>query len=274
MPPRTTSSNEQLAQKIKNRREELGLSLEEAANRAGVGIKTWYRYESAGSIRNDKVKGVCKALGWPALPLEHDCPDNNSDEFDPIELIDEKHEAWSEALCKCFGKPAAISFALGSDLIYDLINQDLFDLEHMPRGTHLGELSTSWIVDYLPKQFLMRYDYDFVYRLKTTLFDFRQRFHYGNDLHAHTVAEELLIRLIRDWSFDSIEGWLQEQLASGKLEDPELGHEADIDMWSEWPEDLCGDDDFSIFLNNDSWVPEGDEYHFDRWFIPQFYVSK
>ena len=52
--------NESLAKKIKFRRNELHLTIEEAALRAGVGSKTWSRYESGGSIRLDKCKGYVK----------------------------------------------------------------------------------------------------------------------------------------------------------------------------------------------------------------------
>lgn len=271
MPPRTTAINEQLAKAIKSRREALGLSIEEAANRAGIGMKTWYRYESAGSIRNDKVKGVCKALGWTVLPLDQDCSRADSNEYAWIESIDETHEAWSSALCEAFGRPAAISFALGSDFVYDLLSQDLSELKEMPRGSHIGQLSSSWIVDYMPKQFLVRYDYEFIYRLRAALHDFRQRLHYGRDCHARTVAEELLVRLIRDNAFDAIDEWLKskESESRGGDEGTELIEECE--NWAEWPEDLCGDDDFSIFLDGNTWLPEGDKYHFDRWFIPQFF---
>ena len=44
------------------------LTIEEAASRAGVGTKTWCRYEAGESIRSDKCKGVCKALNWLSLP--------------------------------------------------------------------------------------------------------------------------------------------------------------------------------------------------------------
>ena len=36
----------ELGSKIKQRRNELGLTIEEAASKAGVGTKTWSRYES------------------------------------------------------------------------------------------------------------------------------------------------------------------------------------------------------------------------------------
>lgn len=56
MAPKTILSNEDLGKKIKVRRNELRLTIEEAASRAGVGVKTWCRYESGGSIRKDKCK--------------------------------------------------------------------------------------------------------------------------------------------------------------------------------------------------------------------------
>lgn len=52
--------NDGLAKKIKFRRNELYLTIEEAALRAGGGSKTWSRYESGGSIRLDKYKGYVK----------------------------------------------------------------------------------------------------------------------------------------------------------------------------------------------------------------------
>ena len=60
--------NMTLAEQIKSRRNELGLTIEEAAIRAGVGTKTWYRYETGKSIRKDKCKGICRALNWRILP--------------------------------------------------------------------------------------------------------------------------------------------------------------------------------------------------------------
>jgi len=44
----------------KHRRSMLNLTIEEAASKAGVGTKTWSRYEAGGSIRKDKSKGICK----------------------------------------------------------------------------------------------------------------------------------------------------------------------------------------------------------------------
>ena len=58
---KTIKGSEQLGKKIKKRREELNLTIEEAASRANVGTKTWYRYESGESIRKEKCRGISKS---------------------------------------------------------------------------------------------------------------------------------------------------------------------------------------------------------------------
>ena len=46
MAQHTIPGNEKMAQMIRKRRIELQLTIEEAASRAGVGTKTWSRYEA------------------------------------------------------------------------------------------------------------------------------------------------------------------------------------------------------------------------------------
>ena len=55
MAQKSIPGNEILAKQIKSRRNELGLTIEEAASRAGVGTKTWCRYEAGEAIRSDKA---------------------------------------------------------------------------------------------------------------------------------------------------------------------------------------------------------------------------
>ena len=89
---KTIKGSEQLGKKIKKRREELNLTIEEAASRANVGTKTWYRYESGESIRKDKCRGICKALNWRVFP--------DQDETDGEILIQKykEHPNWSTYL--------------------------------------------------------------------------------------------------------------------------------------------------------------------------------
>lgn len=270
MPPRTKEGSAELADAIKQRRCELGLSAEEAARRAGVGTKTWFRYESGSSIRSDKVKGVCRALSWSALPVQEGMAKGIGEEYAWLESIDDSHEAWSPWLVETFGSKAAVSFAVGSDILLDYLNEDLSELAQMPSGTHLGELSCSWLADCLPQQFLTQYTYQFAYRLRSVLAQYRVRARFGHEMYAHSPVEELLIRLIRDFSFDAIEEWVP-KLNDGASDDDQW---QETEGWKDWPEDLCDDDDFNLFLDNRRWVEEGELYHFDRWFEPQFYLDR
>lgn len=62
MAQKTIQGNQVLARQIRSKRSELGLTIEEASSRAGVGTKTWCRYEAGGSIRIDKCKGMILSI--------------------------------------------------------------------------------------------------------------------------------------------------------------------------------------------------------------------
>ena len=48
MGQQSIAGSEKLAEAIRRRRQELGLTIEEAARKADVGTKTWCRYEAGG----------------------------------------------------------------------------------------------------------------------------------------------------------------------------------------------------------------------------------
>ena len=62
MSQRTVKGSGELGNKIRQRRNELGLTIEEAAAKAGVGVKTWCRYEAGESIRQDKYLSLIHIL--------------------------------------------------------------------------------------------------------------------------------------------------------------------------------------------------------------------
>lgn len=266
MAPRTVKNSKTLAQRIKARRQELGMSIEEAAQHAGIGTKTWSRYESGGSIRTDLVKQVCRVLGWRSLDDPIDLLSKSDTSW--LDEIDASHPAWSESLYQTFGKKVAVSFAVGSDILLGDIEQDLIDLRSLPRGTHLGELPSSSLADTLPEQFMMLYDYDFLYRLRCALIQYRARARYDQSMMAHTVAEEYLVRQVYKLSYELISSW------KPTTPFPEQDDDQFEEAWDEWPYELCGDDDYSIYLSNDSVLPEGDEYHFNNWFVQQFWTGR
>lgn len=252
MGPRSIQNNEKLAQKIRTRRNELGLTIEEAAYRANVGTKTWSRYEAGEAIRQDKCKGICKALNWSTLP-------EDTEEDWPSVKEYKNHESWSPFLETTFGEGAALAFAVGSDILLEHIDEDLKELATLPVNSHIGQLSVSFLRDDLPAQFLTLYNYDFLYRLRCCLLRIRKRAGNGADITAHSVQEELLLYLSNE-----------EAKAVFELGAEESGFEETED----WPFELADDMDVVNFLYSDLYLEPDDPYHFSHWTEPQFYLDR
>ena len=248
-----------LGETIKSRRQELRLTIEEAASKAGVGVKTWCRYEAGESIRHDKAKGICKTLNWHALPSESDDGDSS---FDLSEY--KAHEAWSNFICSQFGEAAAISFAIGSDIVLDYIEEDLDELSKMPRGTHVGQLPVSMTKDILPAQFLMRYDYDFMYLLRSVIKRFRSYAKAGTEIIAHSVLEEITLYLIAEES-----EFLMEEEGLWESDEEQIYSSA-----TEWVFDLFEDEDIITFLYDDFYLEKDNMFHFDHWKDRVFWVER
>ena len=252
MSQKSIPGNRDLGQAIKSRRIDLSLTIEEAAKRAGVGIKTWCRYESGESIRQDKAKSVCKALNWRALPSS----DSSNDP--PVDFNELRaNEYWSSNLEENYGAVAAASFVIGSEILEDHINEDLSELSHKPQASHIGELSVSFLADILPEQFLTRYDYEFLYALRCALLRLKQCAKSNADIIAHSVIEELVLYLIVEESHML-------------LDDINIYPE---DNWDTWVFDAFGDDDIITFLYSDIYLTEDNNYHFNNWMYEQFYTE-
>ena len=283
MPPRTIIGNPEVGEAIKNRRNELNLTIEEAASKAGVGTKTWSRYESGESIRRDKVSGLCKALKWKTIPgMDAGMDDTNIlTEADLDEY--KKSEAWSPFLVERFGKYAALSFVIGSDILLDEINEDLIALSEMPRGSHIGEIPTSCISSRMPEQFLVRYDYEFMWALRNTLIRLRKTARVTKNLIAHCVIDELVLYLIiegsrflmEDMEFDCDTGSNEvDENDEDEDEDEDEGEDR-LTGWDEWAFDIFDDMDVVTYLYSDLCILDpSDTYHFDNWFEQQFYVPE
>lgn len=244
MAQKSISSNIELAEKIRKRRNELKLTIEEAAKRAGVGTKTWSRYEAGEAIRQDKYKGVCKALNLMQLPIENDEEIKfNLEEYG-------KHEAWSKYLEENFGEIAALSFAIGSDILLDYIKEDLNELSRQPKGTHIGQLGTSFLEGVLPEQFLMNYDYEFLYAMKSELIRLRNIAKFGKEIIANSVLDELILVLAAEESEFLIEN------------NPNL--KVDL-QWQDWVYEIFDDADIDMYLFSDEYLTANNIYHFSHW---------
>lgn len=248
-----------LSAAIRSRRLELNLTIEAVALKAGVGTKTWCRYEAGESIRSDKVKGICKALNWKMLP------ESFSDDEDHFNLDEyKKSKAWSEYISDTFGDVAAVSFIIGSEILLDEIEEDLQKLSSMPKGSHIGQLSCSMLEYSLPEQFLIEYDYDFVYKLKCVVKRLRSMATNSSPIVAHSVIEELAFYLIIESAETLMDMWQPEMKQCG-IED--------ADYWKEWIYDLFDDMDIVTCLYSGWYLTTDHNYHFSHWYEDQFYMS-
>lgn len=249
----------ELAESIKRRRNELELTIEEAALKAEVGTKTWSRYEAGESIRTDKYKGICRALGWRTLPSDESdgCTDFDYSEY-------KKHKAWSKEIKENYGDVAAISFVIGSDILLDYLQDDLNSLSSLPNGSHIGQTLSSQVEILLPPQFLMKYDYDFLYSLRATVINFRNAAQIGREIIAHSVLEELCIYLIVEEAHSLLDSMASSIEAQGIEFD---------DDWDGWIFNLFDDDDLLCYLYSEFYLTENDPYHFNHWGKKQFFME-
>lgn len=260
MAAKSIKGNNNLAKRIRTRRNELNLTIEEAAARANVGTKTWSRYEAGEAIRQDKIKGVCKALNWRGLPGDEELDDETGISIEDLK----QNSPWSSFLEKSFGRYAAVSFAIGSDILSDFLKEDLSELSTMPKWSHVGQIETSMLKEELPAQFLTRYDYEFIYCFYLTVERLRLCAKRNLPIIAHSVLEELALFLISRES----EFLLECMKSEGKISEEEY------DTGEDWAFDLFGDMDIVTWLYSDIYLTEENEYHFTHWLEQQFFCEQ
>lgn len=104
MTPKTLVGSKKLGEKIRARWLELDLTIEEVALRAGIGTKTWRRYEAGGTSEGDLQGAELAGYGGSER--------GGGGSF----LLQKRkeHETWPEFLKERFGTQAAATFAMGS----------------------------------------------------------------------------------------------------------------------------------------------------------------
>ena len=185
---------------------------------------------------------------------------NNSQDDTTLAVKDYRdHEAWSASLEEHFGSWAALSFAFGSDFLLEEIEQDLIGLKTKPAGTHLGQV-VSPLADILPQQFLISYDYNFLWQMRCELINMRKRAGNGASMEARSVLEELIIYLCNDETAGYIES----------IDANVVFDRKDEKINNDWIYDLFDDSDIITFLYSDIWLPGDHTYHFSHWGEKEF----
>lgn len=269
MTPRTVTGSARLGELIRKRRDELGLTIEEAARAGGVGSESWRRYEGGGSIRQDKVRGICKALRWRTLPAVDDVGEESvdADRRLNVELADavNQHASW---MVDAIGADGVLVLSYGLEISLDQIRMDLDELARRPRGAHLGEIPGSLLLDDLPEQWVTRYDYEFVYRFRCTIERLRLRAVHdlgwdGTGGYVRSVADDIALYVVMETGAGAV-GLVHEET--------EMEIEYD---WLDWYYQLNGEDDRTVpalysslpYLKADAlYIRERSDLHFDRWF--------
>lgn len=189
-----------------------------------------------------------------------------NEEIDKIINTDEyrNNEKWSQYLADTFSNFAAVSFIVGTDILGDILDDNINILSHMPKGTHIGEISeenyhtifSSYLPEMLPKQFLTYYNHEFLSLLKTRLNNFVSLAKKNETILAHSILDEILFYLILQSSFHFFD----------EVEDELKEHDCD-----EWIFDMFDDMDIITFLYSDMHISKQNTFHFDNWATNQFY---
>ena len=190
------------------------------------------------------------------------------------------NEAWSPYLAEVFGKKVAIAFVIGSEILLDRLDEDIRGISSLPKGSHIGELDASWISSSLPPQFLMRYDYDFLYALRKTIIKFRKAAPVVDIIQAHSVMEELALFLIQQEGISFFEICTEYEYNESEKEDNDEDnyddddYVGDYDFDYEWAFDIFDDMDIVTCFYSDWYLLDSEHsYHFDHWFEEQFYMD-
>ena len=170
---------------------------------------------------------------------------------------DDAPDSWSPLLAATLGADAARTFSLGVDVHRGLLTEDLEQLAHLPRGTHLGELEESWISAALPRLWLTRYDHEFCHYVLAVDEELCARLcthplGVGEPL-VRTVAEEMVLHQI---------------LTLGHAVARSQGY-SEGDPWEQWYLFLAGsaEDIDALYASNFFPLPE-ERLHIDHWFHP------
>lgn len=122
------------------------------------------------------------------------------------------------------------------------------------------QLDISYLDGSLPAQFRTRYDYDFLYMLVNHIQTLRYMAKKGGRIVCHTVLKEVVLHVICEYAqfvFDLAE-YVPAEEADPMETFAEIAGDCDIDMW--------------LFCR-DSLVAPGDNYYFDCWNEPQFFLE-
>ncbi len=271
----TIANNEYIAKNIRERRQGLNLSIEAASRIANISTKTWCRYEAGEPIRTDKANGVAKALMYPSfeafldfiddIPMEETVPESTPASF----IRNQKNNYyWSKYLETTCGDLETALLTKGINILLSTIEPILLDLREMPIGTHIGQFPNI-LSQWLPMQFITRYDYEFIYLLKYKTNYIMERLESGRAFYCRSVMDEIVVYA----SYLLAKSQLKFKHTDQKLFFVKTDEPATI-------EEVLFEDDFiscylyrDLLMNNSYYLEEDHPYHFNNWNKRQFFTN-
>lgn len=251
MPPRTTSISKETGEKIRERRCELGYTVEEAAAKAGVSPKTWSRYEAGGSVRVDKLGHVLGTLNWKEMPgqeVEEECHIRDH--------VDRNSVQWRAWIAGGLSEDEALALYLAAEELSDELWEALDKLSGMSGDSHIGQVSSyacDHLAYYLPKRYLTRYGYEFLFEMKNRL----DALIFGKLANMPEVMHSCF--------FDDVVWYVLVLRARLYVEMYDL--EVDLDPCDFVEDDFVFEDLETLF--DDAVIPKPDyQWHFDNWSTP------
>ena len=89
-----------------------------------------------------------------------------------------------------------MSFLVASEIFLDYLNESLNELLKLPVDSHLGQTNYCMLEDMFPPQFLMFYNYEFLYAVKCNVIRLRAMARLDQEIIAHSILDGLTLYLI------------------------------------------------------------------------------
>lgn len=194
-----------------------------------------------------------------------------------------KEPEWSDAMDEYYGHQAAVSFVIGAQMLGDELNTAIRELEGKSAQSTLKDCEETYLADFLPPAYQKRYTRKWLQHMQKVLNAYIDRVHTSDDLRAHTVLEEIIVKTCMDLTADYMKSDIIPNLPreiydedEGFMRDCKDGEEVDPeDVWNNydtWAYDLFDDDEVNIlFTCDDVSLLKMSEYAFSHWDEDQFW---
>ena len=169
-----------------------------------------------------------------------------------------KNPAWSEDLAKHYGDGAAAVFAVGSNLLLDVLHETVDKLRDLKldRPAKLSDLPDSKLMALLPDRYRDRYDLNFVVQMTAYTLLLQDSFRRGDTNFTHHIIDEIILRatiFLAQAHLDAAPSDFPKEVVFEDIYDPI------------WIEHIAGDNNIDALMYDEAPGPEltpEDDYYY------------